>query len=106
MPHRNIILSLFALMLPMVADAAGLAGLVRDGDRSAAIHALRAGAGVSDRLDDGSTALLWAVHRVDHELVKELLARGADPDVRNVLGATPLGEAVSVADIQIGRAHV
>ena len=101
MPHRNIILSLFALMLPMVADAAGLAGLVRDGDRSAAIHALRAGAGVSDRLDDGSTALLWAVHRVDHELVKELLARGADPDVRNVLGATPLGEAVSVADIRM-----
>src|SRR5690606_34578078 len=39
--------------------------------------------------------------RVDHELVRELLARGADPDARNVLGATALSEAASVADVKL-----
>jgi ankyrin repeat protein len=78
-----------------------LGGLIRDGDRKAALAAIRAGADVNLAQDDGSTALLWAVHNVDHELVKELLARGAKPDVRNQLGATPLAEAASLADAQL-----
>src|SRR5690606_2336807 len=98
MPKQKLLISLLAAAIPAFAAlAAPLAEQVRDGDRLAALEAIRAGAGVDARLGDGSTALLWAVHRVDHELVKALLARGADPDVRNVLGATPLAEAVAIA---------
>src|SRR5690606_28124774 len=101
MPHEKLLLSLLALLLPGLASAASLAQLVRDDDRQGAIEALRAGADVNELLPDGSTALMWAVHRVDHELVRELLARGADPDARNVLGATALSEAASVADVKL-----
>ncbi len=102
MPHQKLVFSLIAAALPLLAAAATpLAGQVRDGDRQAALEAIRAGADVDARLGDGSSALLWAVHRVDHEMVKELLARGAEPDVRNVLGATPLAEAVSIDDAQL-----
>jgi ankyrin repeat protein len=98
MPHKKLLPFLLAALLPGLATAASIAELVREGDRQGALEALRAGAPVNGLLPDGSTALMWAVHRVDHELVRELLARGADPDARNVLGATALAEAVSIAD--------
>jgi ankyrin repeat protein len=41
---------------------------------------------------------MWAVHHVDHELVNELLQRGAKPVGRNALGATALTEAVEAND--------
>jgi ankyrin repeat protein len=98
MPHQKLLLCLLVASSPGLVTAANLAEMVRDGDRQGAVEALRAGARVNELLPDGSTALMWAVHRVDHELVRELLARGADPDVRNVLGATALAEAASLSD--------
>jgi ankyrin repeat protein len=95
---RKFLLWFAGLFLPVMAGAADLAGLIQEGDRQAALAAIRGGADVNVLKDDGSSPLLWAVHRVDREVVKELLARGADPDVGNVLGATPLAEAVSIAD--------
>jgi uncharacterized protein len=73
-----------AALLPMLAGAA-----------------IPAGTDVNAAQPDGTTPLLVAVNRVDHELVKELLARGAKPNVRNALGATPLSEAASIADAQL-----
>lgn len=78
--------------------AAGPAELVRDGQAAAALRLLEAGADVNARAADGSTALLWAVYRVDHALVTALLEHGADPDARNVLGAGALAEAVQLGD--------
>lgn len=47
---------------------------------------------------DGTTALHWAVYKVDRELVAALLRKGARADVVNRYGASPLAEAVRVAD--------
>jgi ankyrin repeat protein len=97
----RLLAALAAALLPMLAGAADLAGLIRGGDRSAALAAVRSGADVNALQEDGSSPLLWAVYRVDHELVKELLQRGARPDAPNVLGATPLCEAVNTADLEL-----
>ena len=43
---------------------------------------------------DGSTALLWATYKVDHELVRALLKAGAKANVTNNFGSSPLTEAV------------
>ena len=75
-----------AALLPLMTSAAGLAELIKTGDRKAALEMIRGSADVNSLSDDGSSPLLWAVHRVDHQLVDELLRRGAKPDLRNVLG--------------------
>jgi uncharacterized protein len=90
---------LILTLLPALANAGDLATLIRDGDSRSALAAIRSGADVNAPQGDGSTPLLWAVHGVDHELVRELLQRGARPDARNQLGATPLCEATSLADV-------
>jgi ankyrin repeat protein len=92
------LLTLALTLLPVVVAAADLSDLIRNGSREEALAAIRSAPDVNAAQADGSTPLLWAVHRVDHEMVKELLRRGARPNVRNSLGATPLGEATSIAD--------
>ncbi len=95
------LLILVTALLPAWAGASQLAELIREGDRKAALQAVRDGADVNALQSDGSSALLWAVHAVDHELVQELLRRGAKPDVRNSFGATPLGEAIDLLDTKL-----
>jgi ankyrin repeat protein len=43
---------------------------------------------------DGATALAWAVHWGDRETVEHLLEAGADPDIANDYGVTPLFLAI------------
>lgn len=83
------------------AQDASLVDLVRAGDRAGALELLRLGADVNAPLADGSTALHWAVHNVDAEMVELLLAREADPAVKNRYGAAPLTEAVRIANADI-----
>jgi len=97
-PKILLSLTLALIALTRVVTAADLADLIRNGDREDALAAIREATDVNVLQADGSTPLMWAVHRVDHEMVQELLQRGAKPDVRNSLGATPLGEATSIAD--------
>jgi uncharacterized protein len=81
-----------------------LSDLIRAGHREAVLAAI-----TSPDLDvnapepDGSTALLWATYKVDHELVRELLKRGAKANVTNRFGATPLTEAVKLGDVDLTR---
>jgi ankyrin repeat protein len=99
MRNPKLLCAITLLCVPVLAGAAeNLAGMVRNNDRQGAMAALRAGADVNELQPDGSSALLWAVHKLDHELVAELLKRGANPNQRNMLGATPLCEAISLAD--------
>jgi ankyrin repeat protein len=90
-------------LLPVLASAGDLSDLIRGEDRQAALAAVRDGADVNALQPDGSSPLLWAVYRVDHELVQELLARGARPDVRNTFGMTPLAQAAAIADLDMVR---
>ncbi len=98
MRTSRILLTLTAALLPMLASATGLADLIQGGERKDALAAIAGGADVNAAQPDGTTPLMWAVQRIDHELVNELLKRGARPNGRNVLGATALTEAIDTSD--------
>ena len=55
---------------------------------------------------DGSTALLWAAHWNDLEMVDLLLRAGADVNAADDHGVTPLARAAENADVADGRAAV
>ena len=75
-----------------------LAGLIQSGDRKEALKRVRAGTDVNQPQPDGTTALHWAVIRVDYELIEELLKHGAKPSVSNAFGSTPIAEAAKLDD--------
>jgi ankyrin repeat protein len=107
---KRWITTLLALALPgmAVTGAAGaadrgLAELIRDGERPAALALIDAGTDVNAAQPDGTTPLHWAAYRVDAELTRKLLAHGARPGVANALGSTPLAEAARVGDAAIVR---
>ena len=81
-----------------------LADLARTGQREAVLAAI-----TSPDLDvnvtdpDGSTALLWAIYKVDHELVSALLKDHANPNITNHFGAAPLTEAAKLGDVDLVR---
>jgi ankyrin repeat protein len=97
--QRHFLLALVAL-LPVTAAAADLSDLIRNGQRNEALAAIRDGANVNAVQADGSSPLMFAVHSVDLEMVKELLKRGAKPNHANGLRATPLQEAVDTAQVE------
>ena len=80
-----------------VAADASLAGLIQAGNRDAALKEIAAGADVNAAQGDGTTPLHWAVHKIDADLARVLLERGAKPDVINSYGSSPLAEAAKLA---------
>src|SRR5262245_16720302 len=99
---------LLALLLVMSAATTAaeppqtLPGLARAGQREAVLAAITSpDINVNQVDEDGATALLWATHAVDRELVRGLLQAGAKPDIGNRYGATPLAEAVKLADVAL-----
>src|SRR3984885_7425980 len=79
-----------------------LADLIQAGNREAVLAAITSPAvDVNAKEPDGSTALLWATYKVDHELVRALLKDGAKANVTNNYGSSPLGEAVKLGDVDL-----
>ena len=77
-----------------------LSDLIRAGNREAVLAAITSpDIDVNAPDPDGSTALLWATYKIDHELVRVLLKAGARANVTTHFGASPLGEAVKVGDV-------
>lgn len=99
--NQRLLTLIAGALLPALAAAAGLGDRIEHGDRQDALAAIRAGGDVNALQPDGSSPLLWAVHSVDHEMVQELLKRGAKPNLANTLGATPLTEAIDLADVDM-----
>src|SRR5580704_15690154 len=101
----------FGLMLLGAASIAGaqagpqsLVDLIRDGNREAVLAAITSPAvDVNATEPDGSTALMWATYKVDHELVRALLKAGAKANVTNHYGSSPLAEAAKLADLDLVR---
>jgi ankyrin repeat protein len=78
------------------ADLAGgspLVEAIKAGNRETAISLIEHHVNVNTPEADGSTALLWAAHLGDTDLVDRLLRAGADPKARNAYGASPMSEA-------------
>src|SRR6516164_3335560 len=60
----------------------------------AAVHELlQKGIAVNVQGPDGSTALLWTTHNRSLQIVRGLIAAGADPNLANQYGVSPLLEA-------------
>jgi ankyrin repeat protein len=77
--------------LPADADAARLMALIREGDRPAIDELLHRSPRVATmRGPHGSTPLMDAALYGDAALVKRLLSAGADPNAKNIAGATAL----------------
>ena len=81
-----------------VALAAGPADLidaVQAGNSAAAIKLLDQKVNVNGTSADGTTALHWAVHNSDGDMVDRLIRAGANVNAKNEFGTTPMSEAVS-----------
>src|SRR5258708_15252014 len=83
------------------AEDASLAGLIQAGHRDTALKMIAAGADVNAAQGDGTTALHWAVYKIDADLVRALIERGAKPDVVNSYGSSPLAEAAKVGNARL-----
>ncbi len=64
---------------------------------------IEAGADVNASEGDGTTPLIWAVYKVDADLVATLLKHGAKPNIANKYGSSPLAEAVKIANAGITK---
>src|SRR5450432_1865101 len=63
--------------------------------------ATTAAADVNAAQGDGTTPLHWAVYKIDADLVRALIERGAKPDVVNSYGSSPLAEAAKVGNARL-----
>ncbi len=78
--------------------------MIRNGNRDAVLAAVTSpDIDVDAREPDGSTALLWATYKVDYELVRTLLKKGAKANVANNFGSSPLIEAIKLGDVDLTR---
>src|ERR1700694_3099425 len=101
--------AIFAVILSLAAastaaaDDASLAGLIQAGHRDTALKMIAAGADVNAAQGDGTTPLHWAVYKIDADLARALLERGAKPDVINNYGSSPFAGAVKGAHCPLGE---
>ena len=84
-----------------LAQEPQLVAAVADQNRGAVKKLIREGADVNVRRADGTTALLWAVHWDDLELIDLLLESGADPNTADDHGVTPLERASENANAEV-----
>jgi ankyrin repeat protein len=95
------------LLLAGIASAAdilsvpALVAAAKAGDRMAAIALIDKKVDVNVAEADGSTALHWAAHNNDPDLVDRLIRAGASAKARNEFGATPLSEAAFLGNTAI-----
>jgi ankyrin repeat protein len=78
-----------------------LADLIQNGRRLDAVELIENGADVNAAQPDGTTALHWAVYKIDVPLVQQLLQAGANGAAVNRYGSSPLSEAVKVAHVAL-----
>src|ERR1700745_2610678 len=96
--------AIFAVVFCLAAASAAaaaddtLAGLIQAGNRDAALKKIADGANVNAAQGDGTTPLHWAVYKIDVDLARTLLERGAKPDVVNSYGSSPLAEAAKIGN--------
>src|ERR1700742_4695026 len=72
-----------------------LVELAQAGQSAQAIALIDKGADVNAVSDNGTTALIWAVHRDDLPLIRQLLKAHANVRAANQYGATAMLEAAA-----------
>ncbi len=81
-----------------------LADLIQAGKAKAALASIQAGSDVNQAQPDGTTPLLWAVSRANHEVLEALIAKKANVNVKNEFGVSPLYEAARQGDSRMVKA--
>jgi ankyrin repeat protein len=95
------------LALTVAASGTALAGpadlieAVQARDLAAALRLIDQKADVNARSSDGTTALHWAAHNADVELVDRLIRAGAEVNSKNNYGSAPILEAVSAGNTAV-----
>ena len=88
----------------LLAAAAPLVDAVKSGDKAAALALIQQRVDVNAPEADGTTALHWAVHQNDLDLVVRLIRAGAKVNAKNDYGATPMSEAAVTGNADDHRA--
>jgi ankyrin repeat protein len=89
------------LVRALPAGAESLVDAVRAQHREAALALLHAHSDPNEHMADHTSALAWAVHYGDADLVRRLIKAGASVLAANDYGATPMSEAAELADARI-----
>ncbi len=84
---------MLSTVLTILLAAVPLVDAVKTGDRTAALAMIEQRINVNTPEADGTTALHWAIHRNDMDLVDRLIRAGANVKAKNDFGATPMSEA-------------
>ena len=105
---RRIALIAFALLLPVAALAQSsnedFFAAARKGDVAAVKAFLDKGVDVNAKTTYGATALSYACDKGHTELIKLLIARGADVNVKDTFyGEVPLGWALSHGNVEVAK---
>jgi ankyrin repeat protein len=103
---RAVIAALAVCAAGAALAVESLPDLVESMRRDEALRVIAAGGDVNERSVDGTTALHWAAHNGDLELVELLLERGADATVRNDYGMTAIAAAAVEGDRGIVKALI
>ncbi len=99
----SISIGVVSSLIAAHSAAEGVTAAARDGDVAAVRAQLASGADVNAAETDGTTALLWATYQGSPELVKLLLDAGAEPNVPNKFGVTPLLQSSRIGDVDTLR---
>lgn len=90
-----------ALLLALSLRAGNLIPEVKAGDAAAVAASIQQHADVNAAEPNGTTPLHWAAYGRNADIVKQLLAAGAKPNVVNQFGSSPMQEAAITGDAEI-----
>jgi len=83
------------------AGPADLIDAIQSRNTAAAVKLLDQKVNVNGTTIDGTTALHWAVHNADVDMVDRLIRAGANVSAKNEFGTTPMSEAVNVGNTAV-----
>ena len=92
---------MLTIVFTLLVGAAPLVDAVKSGDKAAALALIERRVDVNLPEADGTTALHWAVHQNDLDLMVRLIRAGAKVNVKNDYGATPMSEAAVTGNADI-----